>query len=170
MSKSDKIRAEQEAFAESKGAKSKAPKADKADKAEKKGGFAKPSEAKGGGDGWNLTEEAVDRLLIVTPLREDEVATEEWGTKPIIVANVVVVNEKKPEKSEEHLDVYIFGGYLRGSLRDYVGKQMVAARLVQGETKVKGNYPWLFEDANDAEEALCQAYLDSVKPFGKSKK
>jgi hypothetical protein len=66
--------------------------------------------------------------------------------------------------------VYIFGGYLRGSLRDYVGKQMVAARLVQGETKVKGNYPWLFEDANDAEEALCQAYLDSVKPFGKSKK
>ena len=145
----------------------KAPK-DKSAKAPKMAtGFAKPSEAKGGGDGWNLTEEAEGRLLIITPIREDEATTEAYGVKPIIVANVVVIDEKKPGKSEEHVDVWIFGGYLRGSLRDYVGKSMVAGRLVLGTEKVKGNYPWLFEDATPAEEDLCQAYLDSVKPFGR---
>lgn len=144
------------------------------DKSEKSvqavGTFGKPSESKGGGDGWNMTEEAEGKLLIVTPLREDTAETTDYGTKPIIVANVVVIDENKPEKSEEHLNVFVFGGYLRGSLREYVGKQMIATRLVQGDTKIKGNYPWLFEDATPEEEALCQAYLDSVKPFGKSKK
>lgn len=123
--------------------------------------FAKPSEAPSG-EGWNLTEEAEDKLILFTPLREDKVDTS-FGEKPIIVADVVVIDEKKPAKSEVHDDVYVFGGYLRGALRGFIGEKRVLGRLVKGEPKKKGeNAPWLLEDATEAEIELAQQYLASV--------
>lgn len=140
--------------------------------ASKKGGgddFGKPSEAPAG-EGWNLTEEAEGELLLVTPLREDEVNTS-WGDKKIIVAEVVVLNEKKPEKSELHEDVYVFGGYLRGALRGFIGEKRVVGRLVKGEPKKKGeNAPWLLEDATEAELDVARAYLASIDPLSSGKK
>lgn len=127
--------------------------------------FAKPSESKGGGDGWNMTEEAEGRLLLITPLREDEAETKEYGTKPVTICDVVVINEKKPEKSEEHTGVYAWGGYLRGSLHSYVGERQVLGRLVKGKTKERGNYPWLLEDADDDDIKAAIAYKESVDPF-----
>ena len=58
-------------------------------------GFGKPSEAKGGGDGWTLADEDnLGRLLLFTPLREDS-TTVKRGKKTedtkIIVADVVVM-------------------------------------------------------------------------------
>lgn len=151
------------------------PKAKKSKGAAASDDFAKPSEAPSG-EGWNFTEEAVGRLVLMTPLREDKTDTA-YGEKPIIVCDVVVINEKKPEKSEVHDDVYIFGGYLRGSLRGFIGERRVLGRLVQGEPKKKGeNAPWLLEDATEAEVALAQQYLASVAAAvanelgGKSKK
>lgn len=129
------------------------------------GDFGAPSEATGGGDGWNLTEEAEGKLLLITPLREDETETKDFGTKKVIVATVVVINEKKPEKSEVHDDVWIFGGYLRGSLRSFIGERRVLCRLVRGTKKERGNYPWLFEDATEAEKDIARQYLASVDPF-----
>lgn len=128
--------------------------------------FAKPSEAPNtGGDGWNMTDEAEGELLLITPLREDEAETKDYGTKPIIVADVVVINTDKPAKSEEHTNVYIFGGYLRGALRGYVGERKVLGRLVRGKTKERGNYPWLLEDADADDIEAAKAYLASVDPF-----
>lgn len=128
--------------------------------------FAKPSEAPSG-EGWNFTEEAEGRLVLLTPLREDKVDTS-FGEKPIIVADVVVIDEKKPAKSEVHDDVYVFGGYLRGALRGFIGERRVLGRLVKGEPKKKGeNAPWLLEDATDAEVELAKAYLATVDPFAK---
>ena len=127
--------------------------------------FANPSEATGGGDSWNLTEEAEDELVLFTPLREDTVDTEEWGAKPIIVADVVVINTKKPEKSETHDEVYIFGGYLRGSLKSFIGTRRVLGRLEKGDTKIKGNYPWILADPSEADKTAAKAYLSSIDPF-----
>ena len=78
-------------------------KADRATESSKGGDddFAKPSEATGGGDGWSMTDEAEGRLLLIIPLRAESVETKDYGAKPVIVANVVVLNEKKPAKSEE---------------------------------------------------------------------
>ncbi len=129
--------------------------------------FAKPSEAPAAGDGWNLTEEAEGRLIIFTPLREIEAETKDYGVKSVIVADVVVINEKKPEKSEPHADVYVWGGYLRGALRSSIGQARVLGRLVRGTKKEKGNLPWLLQDATDAETQLAREYLASVDPFGK---
>lgn len=150
--------------------KSKKSDGDKAGKAEKKkgapsGDFVKPSEAPSVGDGWNLTEEAEGRLVIFTPLREQQVETADFGTKPVIVADVVVLNEKKPEKGEPHAEVFVWGGYLRGVLRGSIGTARVLGRLVRGTKKERGNFPWLLEDATDAETELARQYLASVDPL-----
>ena len=128
-------------------------------------GFAKPSEAPAGGDGWNMTEEAEGKLLLFMPLREERVETADFGEKPVIVADVVVLNEKKPAKSEAHAEVFVWGGYLRGALRGFIGERRVLGRLVRGTTKERGNFPWLLEDATDEETAIAVAYLESVDPF-----
>lgn len=134
-------------------------------------GFAKPSEASGGGDGWNLTEEAEGELVLFTPTKVTTQDTKDYGEKPVIVADVVVINEKKPEKSEEHSDVFVWGGYLRGALKEFVAggsnPRRVLGRLVKGKTKERGNYPWLLEDPTEEEIAAATAYLESVDPFAK---
>lgn len=140
-------------------------KSKKIDSTKSKGGFAKPSEAAGGGDGWNLTEEAEGRLLLVTPLREEQVDTKDYGKKPVIIGDVVVLDEKNPAKSEVHTEVYIWGGYLRGALKSFIGEQRVLGRLVRGTKKERGNFPWLFEDATDDDIEVATTYVDSIDPF-----
>lgn len=128
--------------------------------------FAKPSDAPATGEGWNLTEEAEGKLLLFTPLRKEEVETKEFGAKEVIIADVVVINEDKPAKSEEHEEVYVWGGYLKGALRGFIGERKVLGRLVRGKEKMRGNFPWLLEDASDGDIDNARAYLDSIDPFG----
>lgn len=137
----------------------------KADAPKLDAGFAKPSEAPASGDGWNLTEEAEGRLILFTPLREEQVETKDYGLKGVIVADVVVLNEKKPEKSETHAEVYVWGGYLKGALRGFIGQRRVLGRLVRGTKKERGNFPWLLEDADATGVKVAEAYLASVDPF-----
>lgn len=151
-------------------AKDKSKKKGKGDKPEKKGGsfsggFAKPSEAPASGDGWNLTENAEGELVLFTPLREQEVDTQDYGKKTVIVADVVVINTKKPEKSETHDEVFVWGGYLKGSLRGFIGERRVLGRLVRSDKKERGNYPWLLEDASDSDVKAAETYLETVDPF-----
>jgi hypothetical protein len=143
-------------------------KSTKPDKSAKLGdGFAQPSEAPATGDGWNMTEEAEGRLILFTPLREQQVETTDYGPKPVIVADVVVIDEKKPGKSEAHAEVFVWGGYLRGALRGFIGERRVLGRLVRGTKKERGNFPWLLEDATAEEIEAAKAYLASVDPFDK---
>lgn len=129
--------------------------------------FAKPSEAPAGGDGWSLADDSnVGKLLIIKPLRTDKVSTEKYGEKEIIVADVVVVDEKKPAKSEEHENVFVFGAWLQGSLRAYIGERIVLARLVKEKDKSSGRgYVWKFEDADEDDAAKAREYLASLDPF-----
>jgi hypothetical protein len=138
--------------------------------------FAKPSDAPSGGDGWSLTsDENRGRLLLITPLREidvdDKFSKEPGATKRVIVADVVVIDEKKPGKSEEHEEVYVFSGYLKGALRGYIGERRVLGRLRNTEDtskkKDRGNYYWELEDASKADVEKARAYLEALNdPFG----
>jgi hypothetical protein len=131
--------------------------------------FAKPSEAPVG-DQWSLTDgdeqgsgENDGELFLLTPLRKENVETKSYGTKEVIVADVVHLNESKPAKSVEHEGVYIFGAWLQGSLRGFIGERKVLGRLVKTPDKKSGRgYVWKFEDADSDDIAVARAYLESV--------
>lgn len=138
--------------------------------------FAQPSKAPSGGDGFTLTsDDNRGRLMLITPLRaervEDKFSKEPGATKEIIVADVVVLDEKKPGKSEEHQEVWVFSGYLRGALKGYIGERRVLGRLQNTEDtskkKDRGNFYWELEDAEPADIAVARAYLEALNdPFG----
>lgn len=133
--------------------------------------FAKPSEAPAGGDGWKFASEENDgELFLITPLREEEIADTysktPGATKKIIVADIVHLNEKKPEKSEEHEEAWIFGGWLMGAVRAYIGERRVLGRLDQAvDKKSATGYVWKLEDADADDVKIARAYLESLDPF-----
>ena len=133
--------------------------------------FAKPSEAPAGGGGWKLASDDNDgELFLITPLRKETVNTTEYGEKEVIVADIVKLNEKKPEKSEEHEDVYIFQRYVQGALRGYIGERRVLGRLqntedTTGAKSQGGGYYWELEDADADDVKVARAYLESLDPF-----
>lgn len=156
-------------MAKDKGAKASKSKSTKPAKSSSDDAFAKPSEAPAGGDGWKFaTDENLGKLFLITPLRvdraEDTFSKEPGATKEVIVCDIVELNEKKPAKSEEHLEAWVFGGYLRGSLRGYVGERKVLGRLAQGKPD-RGNIPWILEDADSDDVEIAKEYLASVDPF-----
>lgn len=130
--------------------------------------FAKPSEAPGG-DGWKFASDENDgKLFLITPLRRETVNTAEYGEKEVVVADIVRLNEKKPEKSEEHENVFVFGAWLQGSLRGYIGERRALGRLDKAPDKKSGRgYVWKLEDADDDDIAVARAYLASLDPFEK---
>lgn len=130
--------------------------------------FAKPSEAPAtGGDGFKFEDDKnVGDLFLITPLREDEVETNKYGTAEVIVCDIVHLNEKKPAKSEEHTNVFVFGAWTKGALRGYIGERRVIARLEQDAAKSKSDKPaWVLEDADADDVKIAREYLDSVDPF-----
>lgn len=129
--------------------------------------FAKPSEAPSSGESFKLeSEENVGKLFLISPLREQDFTSDLYGTSQIIVADVVELDEKKPEKSVEHTEVYIFGGWTKGALRGYVGTRRVLARLAQDQSKSKSKNPaWVLEDADADDVQVARDYLASVDPF-----
>ena len=131
------------------------------------GGFAKPSEAPAGGDSWKLESDDNDgALLLFTPLRKEIVKTNEYGDKEVIVADVVEINEKKPEKSVEHSEVYVWAAWVQGSLRGFIGERRVLGVLDKAADKKSGRgYVWKLQDADSDQVKAAEAYLASVDPF-----
>ena len=140
---------------------------EKVSKKSKGGGsddFAKPSEAPAGGDGWRLeSEDHLGDLFLITPLREQTVKGFEDADTQVIVASIVHLNEKKPEKSEEHEEVWVWGRWVQGALRGYIGEQRVLGRLAKDKSKAKGNNAaWVLEDADDDDIDVAREYLKFV--------
>jgi len=138
-------------------------------------GFAKPSEAPASGDGWQFTDEDhLGDLFLITPLRVEEIEDKfhPGEKKEIIVADIVHLNEKKPEKSELHENAWVFQGYLKGSLRGYIGQgERVLGRLGKGDKKDRGNYPWILEDADEDDLKVAKAYVKYINdPLNAGKK
>ena len=155
-------------MAKDKSTKKAAPVETKAKKSKAADDFAKPSEAPAsGGDGWKFeSDDNVGELFLITPLRVDSVVGFEGKDAEVIVADIVHLNEKKPEKSEEHADAYVFGGWTKGSLRGYVGERKVLARLERDKAKGRGNNAaWVLEDGDADDVEVAKAYLASADPF-----
>lgn len=155
------------------------------DKSKNSGGdeFAKPSEAPAGGDGWSFTDGDVPKsgkndgkLFLITPLREEEISDSyskiPGTTKKIVVADIVELDEKKPARSEEHEEVYIFGGWLMGAVRGYIGERRVLGRLVKVDDKTSATgYVWKLEDADADDIGVARAYLEALNnPLAKISK
>lgn len=145
---------------------------EKGKKAETKSRFAKPSEAPAAGEGWKLEDDENDgELFLITPLREIEVETKKYGDKKVIVADIVKINTKKPEKSEEHEEVYVWAAWVQGAIRSSIGDQQVLGRLDQEADKSAGKgYVWKLQDADDDDIEAAEAYLASLSPFDKKSK
>jgi hypothetical protein len=111
-----------------------------------------------GGDNWKVAT-ALGELLVIRPLSVEKDIETEYGKTDAIRADVIVVNEKKPAKSETHEGVLIFQGMLQAALRDKVGKGLVVGRLVQGEKKPGKSAPYLLEKADDDEKDTCREAL-----------
>lgn len=130
--------------------------------------FGKPSEAPAGGDGFRLEdEENLGKLFLIAPLLvKDDAVGFENKIQEVIVADVVVINEKNPAKSVEHRGVWIWGGWTKGALRGFVNKRRVPARLGQDKSKGRGkNAAWVLEDAGEKDITKIREYLASVDPF-----
>jgi hypothetical protein len=134
--------------------------------------FGKPSEAKGGGEGFRVeSDENLGKLLLITPLRTKDVAGFEGKEVEVVVADVVVIDEKKPAKSEEHDEVFFFGGWTKGAIRGYIGERRVLGRLAQDKSKGRGkNAAWVLEDATAEDVEAAKAYLATLDPFEKGVK
>ena len=110
------------------------------DKSKKKGGvsddFAKPSEAKASGDGFNFEkEENLGKLFLITPLRVQTAKGFEGKESEVVVADIVELDEKKPERSVEHEEVFVWGGWTKGAIRGFIGDKRV---LVQSDKILLG--------------------------------
>lgn len=112
-----------------------------------------------------ITEFAGDLLLITPTSYEEEVQTVH-GAKDAVKANIVVIDEKRPERSDTHDGILIFQGRLIGQTKPFVGKGLVLGRLREAkELQKKGqNAPWLLDDPTDDDKTAAREYLASTVP------
>lgn len=109
-----------------------------------------------GGEGidWN---DYLGKLTLVEPLGHEHDIKTKHGESDAIRANVYVL--LGPGKVEEFEDVLIFQRKMIGQLKRRIGS-IVVGRIGQGEN-VKGNPPWLFEEANETDIGRATAFWNS---------
>lgn len=117
-------------------------------------------------------------LLLIWPREVATVKTKDYGNKEAIRADWVVLTGDKANELEE--DSLIFGGFMIGDLKKLAKKNFkindddgdadrhelrpFLGRIGQGREKIKGNYPWIFEDASDDDKVLARKWLEENKP------
>lgn len=138
--------------------------------------FATKSSGETGG-GTNIGDHKGE-LLIVWPREHVTVNTKDFGEKDAIRADWVVLTGENTGELEE--DSLIFGGFMIGDLKKLAKKNYKVdddqgdadrhllrpflGRVNQGKEKIKGNYPWIFEDVTDADRELGIQWLNENKP------
>lgn len=136
--------------------------------------FANPSEAPASGDSWRLTtEENIGRLFVIRPLRSEEKddSYKPGEKKEVIVTDIIEIDENDPASSVEHSEVWVWQGWLKGSLRGFIPKDgkkgsLVVARLGKSEKADRGNYPWIWVDGTADDKKLAAAWHAAQDPFG----
>lgn len=131
--------------------------------------FKKASEAPAGGGDFKLTDHE-DELLLFRPTATKMVPgySKDDPDQEIVVADVVVIDEKHPEKSEKHEECWIFQRYIQGSLRGFIEeKGVVLGRLRKNGNSEKGknSFKWELDDFTDEEAEAASAYLASANPL-----
>lgn len=117
-------------------------------------------------------------LLLIWPREVPTIKTKDYGDKEAVRADWVVLTGESAGEIEE--DALIFGGFMIGDLKKLAKKNYKVndeegdadrselrpflGRIGQGKEKIKGNYPWLFEDASDDDKVLARKWLEDNKP------
>lgn len=110
--------------------------------------------------------EVEGELVLITPLSVEEDIDTVHGSADAIKANIVVLDEKKPAKSESHDGALIFQRVLQSQLGPFVGKRKVLGRIGRGVAKKGQDAPYVIEDPTEADKAVAREYLRSVDPLG----
>lgn len=138
-------------------------KKDKGVDASSRGGMVDP------GSGGNfVAADTVDKLILVWPLSLEEGIVTANGTSDAIRADIAIIDEKKPAKSELIEGGLIFQKVLQGQLRGALAKgQCVLGRLIldQASKKAGQSAPYRLQTPNETERAAGQAYIDSTNPL-----
>lgn len=97
------------------------------------------------------------RLLLIWPKEKKNVATEAFGEKECLVADVVVL-----ETGEELRDVFLFPGVLIGQLKGYIGNPNPAlGRLTKGLPKPGKQAAWQLDDFTPQDASMASAWINS---------
>lgn len=116
----------------------------------------------GPSDSVKIADLVGEHLLVIPTGLKKEMKTSA-GVSDAIVADIVVLNLKKPEKSEVHTDALIFQSVLVGNLKERVGVSRLAAKLVKGEAAQGKSAPYLFEKSPEAVTA-AKAWIKANEP------
>jgi len=81
----------------------------------------------------------------------------------VVVANIAILDEKDPEKSEEHTDVWLLQGRLIRATKGKVGNGMVLGRLIQEATE-KGNPAYDLSDPTDEDKVAARKFYATKQP------
>jgi hypothetical protein len=113
------------------------------------------------GDSWAFNKEALGELVAIKVEKVERDFKTSAGVSDVVRAKtVIVVNEKKPAKSESHDDVLVFGKVLLGALSEFAGKGWVVGRLEKGEAQPGKSAPYILTTADDDEKASA---IEAIK-------
>lgn len=146
-------------------------KKDKGDKAPKEKPKPGAGDLVGPGSGGNfVAKDLVGELLLITPteLVEDMVTSASKDPSDAIRADIVVLDKKKPAKSDVIEGGLIFQKVLQGQLRDSLAKgTRVVGTLIQDEASKKAGQsaPYRLTAPTDADIDVARQYLDALNPL-----
>lgn len=106
-------------------------------------------------------------LVLITPTGLERDIVTEYGPSDAIKADLVVINMKKPTKSEEHRAILIFQKVLRSQLEPFINKRRVLGRVGRGVAKGSQDAPFIIVDPTDEDKVAAREYLASIDPFKK---
>jgi hypothetical protein len=121
-----------------------------------------------GSGGSFVAKDRVGELLLITPVSLEEDVVTANGTSDAIRADIVVLDKKKPEKSEEIAGGLIFQKVLQGQLRDSLAKgtRVVGTLIEDVASQKKGqSAPYRLTAPSDEDIAVARAYLDALDPL-----
>jgi hypothetical protein len=119
------------------------------------------------GEGGGRLNEYMDRLLIVTPTEFNEDIETSVGESDMILADVVVINEKDPTKSIAVREIAIWGKVLVPRLKKILENNLPPAygRLAKGKKREGGKSPAIIlAPPTDEEVTLAIKYNESQAP------
>jgi hypothetical protein len=141
----------------------------KKDKAPKEKARPSAGDLVGPGSGGNfVAAEVIGELLLITPTALEEDVVTANGTSDAIRADIVVLDKKKPARSEVIEGGLIFQKVLQGQLRDSLAKgTRVVGTLIQDEASKKAGQsaPYRLTAPTDADIDVARQYLDALNPL-----
>jgi len=109
-------------------------------------------------------KDQVGKLLLITPTKYMEHQKTKFNDDAdVVVANIAILDEKDPEKSEEHTDVWLLQGRLIRATKGKVGNGMVLGRLIQEATE-KGNPAYDLSDPTDEDKVAARKFYATKQP------